>query len=520
MQIVGHHTVGYDARDVTTGANNVRASRWPVSLERAAGKVRVCAANYWKDIGAGGKETNTGNPLTVSIALEANGVVLDSPNCSLANPAVLADGEGLFESLDFDAGAFGLTAFPEGAGTTPSFFVRMEAKVTAGQYIPRSGLYMSEAPASRLNQASGDASQLLATGVFTGTSGNAYGPLAILADPVSPVHSVIALTDSIGRGQADANPYPSASLAGGTIIGGLRNVGGLNFGLAHLGRHGATMAYLRSDGAKGRLLYKYGNIAIIALGANSLFGPADPIPAFEAGLVAEIQDLRAAGIAHIVVFTVTPRTISTNKFADQAGQSYQVNWDPVNVVGVINARIKTPGYYGHDEAFDINTYMGDGGNGLKWATNGTAYYPVTNADGAAGVITPGTGTISAATNSPTITGTGTSFTTQAAVGNFVYAYAAGATSTYYGRIAAIGSDTSITLEANAMAAASNGGFAIATAQSGTHPGPALFTLARAGFKTQAANWPASILNAQGSDPVVRRALRRNVRRDVLRSVRH
>ena len=66
----------------------------------------------------------------------------------------------------------------------------------------------------------------------------------------------------------------------------------------------------------------------------------------------------------------------------------------------------------------------------------------------------GTGTITATTSTTTVTGVGTSFTTQLQVGTILY-NAAGA---YIGRVTAIGSNTSLTLSANASVAVTAGGF--------------------------------------------------------------
>jgi hypothetical protein len=66
----------------------------------------------------------------------------------------------------------------------------------------------------------------------------------------------------------------------------------------------------------------------------------------------------------------------------------------------------------------------------------------------------GTGTISTATNTTTVTGSGTSFTTQLQVGSILYNSAG----TFIGRVAVIGSNTSLTLTSNAAVAVTNGAF--------------------------------------------------------------
>lgn len=66
----------------------------------------------------------------------------------------------------------------------------------------------------------------------------------------------------------------------------------------------------------------------------------------------------------------------------------------------------------------------------------------------------GTGTITTTTSTTTVTGVGTSFTTQLQVGSILY----NAAGTYIGRVTAIGSNTSLTLSANASVAVTAGGF--------------------------------------------------------------
>jgi hypothetical protein len=65
---------------------------------------------------------------------------------------------------------------------------------------------------------------------------------------------------------------------------------------------------------------------------------------------------------------------------------------------------------------------------------------------------PGTGTITASISSTTITGVGTSFTTQAIVGTNLY----NSQDVYIGTVTAVGSDTSLTLSANSTVAAAAG----------------------------------------------------------------
>ena len=84
---------------------------------------------------------------------------------------------------------------------------------------------------------------------------------------------------------------------------------------------------------------------------------------------------------------------------------------------------------------------------------------------------PGTGTITANTTSSVVTGSGTSFTTQVAVGNWLFSQDS---TVNWGQVQAIANNTSLTLTANSSANTSGGsfsitptanGFAVATANS-------------------------------------------------------
>lgn len=79
-------------------------------------------------------------------------------------------------------------------------------------------------------------------------------------------------------------------------------------------------------------------------------------------------------------------------------------------------------------------------------------YPGTNPTGLSAYPNPSlTGTVAYSSSSTAVTGTGTSFTTQVLVGDVLYDVG---TSTVIGTVATIGSNTSITLSANAAATAS------------------------------------------------------------------
>lgn len=471
LRVVANLTRGNYASDTTASGNEMRQARAPHYIAQAVSEIWLVYANWWLDIGAGGREVSNGNAVTLGAALEMNGITVVAPN---ASSYTLADDE------TFLAGPF----YPSQFGLTPSstaglqVFSRTVETVTVGQKITRSGQYLSEAPASRLSSAAG-ASQLSSTGAFTGAN-NQVGPapIMILGRTVAPAVSIITMGDSIEEGQNDTNQYPNASNGGGYLQRGAWNA--TKTAIAQLGRHGGTLSRLSNgtDGARRRALYRYASHAVIAFGANDLFGPASPVATFETNLAAEIALMRTAGIRYVAVSTVAPRTISTNKFTDATGQSQQTNWDPVNFSGVVNSYIAAL-TGGNDAAFDVNADWGDSGANTKWVTNGSAFYPITSpTDGSGGTTTAGTGTITTLTSSTTVTGVGTAFTTQAAIGNFVYQ-----STTYLGRVQSITNDLSITLEANALAAVTGATFIVATAQVGTHPSAALMTAAGTSMTT-------------------------------------
>lgn len=463
LRIAANLTKPNSLADTTSSGNEQRQSRLPHYFGGDLSEVWLVYGNWWLDIGATGKEQVTGNAVTLGAALEYNGVTVAAPN---ANGYTLANDETFLAGPLLPA-AFGVAKFTDG----DQFFSRSSATVTAGQKIPRSGQYASETPASRVSSAAGDTQWKDATGTMTGTVNNTFGPIMVVGRYITPAKAVFSIGDSLEEGQSDSSPYPNSANAGGYVARGAWNASKTS--LALMGRAGAAISrHLVSGGAdvaRRRALYRYATHGLIAYGANDLFNVDGT--SFLSTLAAEIVVMRAAGIKHITISAVAPRTVSTDKFITTANQSAQPLWD-TTVIATVNAAIAAmvPGTI--DAVMDVNADWGDSGGAAKWVVNGVAFYPIPSPTDGSYLGVAGSGTITAATNSTSVIGVGSAFTTEAAVGNFLYQ-----STTYLGRIASITNDLLLVLEANSLAAASGAAYIIAPSQIGTHPSPALYTLA-------------------------------------------
>lgn len=391
LRVSGNLTRGNYAADTTTSGNEHRQTRAPSYLGATTTELWLVYTNWWLDLGAGGKETNTGNAVTLGAALEYNGTTVVAPNAGTgASAYTLADGE-TFLAGPFYPSSFGLTTFPKGA----QVFARTDMSVTVGQKVPRTGQYLSESPASRLTSAAGS-SQLSGTGVLSGANNqNGPAPVMLIGRATGPTVAIIEVGDSLGEGQADTSQYPNATNAGGYFQRGAWNASKTAFSL--LGRHGGSLSRINngSDGVKRLALMQYATDVFIAFGANDLFYSTsqNAYTIFQNNLASFIEDVREQGVQRIMVSLVAPRTQSNNSFTDLAGQSPQGTsagvagyWDPAAVDGVNDfiVDLKTDDVI--EDYFDVNAYWGDGGGNAAWVTTGVAWYPIPSpGDGAGGL---------------------------------------------------------------------------------------------------------------------------------------
>jgi len=365
LRVVANLTRANYAQDTTTAGNEMRQVRAPHYVAQATREIWLVYATWWLDLGAGGREVANGNGVTLGAALEYNGTTVVAPNAS----AFAMPDDTTFLAGPFKASAFGLSAFPAGA----AIFSRTVMTVTVGQKIPRAGQYLSEAPASRLNSAAG-ANQLSGTGLLTGQNNQpGPAPIMVIGRTLSPAVSLMEIGDSIGEGQNDSNQFPSSNNAGGIYQRGAWNAN--KTAIAQIGRHGGQLSRLSNgtpaEGSRRRALYKYATHLIFHFGANDLFDPTT-YASWKALLVAEIAIARAAGVKHITVAGISPRTSSTDSWATTANQSPQASWDPTKSA-TANADLAARGP-GNDAFFDVNVDFGDQGAAAKWVVTGAANF--------------------------------------------------------------------------------------------------------------------------------------------------
>ncbi|WP_152045238.1 hypothetical protein [Aureimonas psammosilenae] len=381
----------YAVDAISAEGNSRRESRAPFFLGGELTEIWLVYANWHLPLG-NCAEVPTGNPVMLAAALELEGVTVEAPNASRAAPRRMEDGEtflaGPFRASDFGLDRFRPVADPLGPA---AHFARTSMWADVGQKLPRSGQYLSEAPASR-GHYSLAATHVHLTGPLAGANnGVAPSHIAVIGRPTPAAaanwRATLVIGDSVCEGQADASPYPAVARGGGYVARAHWNNGGRHLPLAQLGRHGGKLAHYRAGGAARRSMAAFATHALLAFGANDLFVLADANlasrqaalkAAWLADLDAEIAALRGAGIRHIRVAHVGPRTTSSDQWATSVNQSPQANWQ-ADFVASVNAEIVSRVLNGKanaiDAAFDVNAHWGEGGGNAKWLVNGAANHP-------------------------------------------------------------------------------------------------------------------------------------------------
>jgi lysophospholipase L1-like esterase len=345
-------------------ADQRRETRQPMYLGgKDCTEIRLVYGNYWLDLGAAGRETNTGNAVELTAALEYNGTTIQAKfNGSYLR--TMADGEALVVSDPIYPSAFSLSTFPANA----NIFVRTSLAAQVGQKLPRSYAYMSVSPASKIQSVYGS-TQLLGTGLMTGTVSNGGGPLAVIGKTVLPELSILAIGDSTVVGNNDVNDiYGSAG--GGYFHRGMYQVNGRNIPHANHARNGGTLAQYQTYGIRRQQLYQYASHVYVGFGTNDLFRSAgNPVyTSFETAYTNEIALIRSCG-AKVITGYVGVRTDSTDTWITTANQTQQANWTPSDIT-TVNSYLNTAGDYWYDPAADFR----DSVDNTKWAVNGTANY--------------------------------------------------------------------------------------------------------------------------------------------------
>lgn len=387
LQVVGNLTRAPYATDTTSAGNEMRQQRCPFFLGTSpVTEIWFVVAGWYVELGAGGREFNVGNDFAAILALEYNGQTKYCPLATQAAPFTVVNGSTHLIGPYF-ATDFGLSEFPANA----AMFSRMCSTVAAGLNLPRTGQYMSEGPASRLNSAAG-ANQISATGVFTGAN-NQVGPtpMMVIGRTTAPQVSIIEVGDSIGEGQNDSNQFPNASNGGGYFQRGAWNTNKTS--IAQLGRHGATLAAYVNFSAKRRALFIYATHIFIEFGTNDMFLPTTAT-LFLDNLATAVAAAKAAMVLNpakwVCCITVGPRTATAWTLADGSDQTATPSWNYTGV-GDVNTALAAfaPG---NDAFFDVNPDFGLAGSYLKWFANGTPTFatpdgthPQTTVDAPCGV---------------------------------------------------------------------------------------------------------------------------------------
>lgn len=224
-------------------------------------------------------------------------------------------------------------------------------------------------------------------GVLTVAKGSqsrpvAPGPCLVLGRFPAGFLSVICTGDSIADGAGD-----NARLAVGKGFFNRAAIDAQGFNAIpslNLTKFGSTAGTLQKNlgtpGAVGfayrQALLGFGNVLVDQYGTNSL-GASTPTAASR--VLDTSRPLwtlaRAAGIQKIIRTTLLPRTASSNRFVDAAGQTPPVNWGPGESRDAVNAAFVAAQAAGTIDAIaDLLPAVADPADAHRWMSNGAPGY--------------------------------------------------------------------------------------------------------------------------------------------------
>jgi lysophospholipase L1-like esterase len=286
------------------------------------------------------------------------------------------------------AAAFGLANFPRDA----EMFVRALGSVAAaGRSLPAGtiaagfGMRMVSFPAG---SAIDDIDGTGAISAPPGAAGRtvAPGPCLVLGRFPPGYQAVICTGDSIADGAGDNSRlvvgkgfFNRAALD----ANGLAAIGSLN--LTKFGSTaGTTTRGLGVPGAPGfryrQAMLGFGNVLVDQYGTNTLGAVAKTPASAVIDTSRQLWTLaRGAGIQKIVRTTLLPRTRSSNRFIDAAGQVPAVNWRDGESRDTVNAAFVAARAAGEIDAIaDLLPVVADPGDSHRWRSNGTPVYSTTD----------------------------------------------------------------------------------------------------------------------------------------------
>jgi lysophospholipase L1-like esterase len=270
-------------------------------------------------------------------------------------------------------------------------FVRGLGVAGAGRSLPLGTVAIGEGMRMAIFAPANAIDDIDATGPLSVAPGGqsrpaAPGPSLVLGRPPAGHLAVICTGDSIADGAGDnARLLTGKGFFNRAAINaqGLNAIASLN--LTKFGSTaGTTTRGLGTPGAAGfayrQALLGFGNVLVDQYGTNTLGTSTVTAASKVLDTARPLWTLaRAAGIQKVIRTTLMPRTKSSNRFIDAAGQTPQLNWGPGGSRDAVNEGFAAALAAGQiDVLVDLLAVVSTAADRHRWITNGTVSYPTTD----------------------------------------------------------------------------------------------------------------------------------------------
>lgn len=299
IRCVGSIPALYQSASLSNGTDTVRSSRLGVKNTAWCTNIRLAYANV--QISTADVESGPGNAITVTAAVEYNGVTYPATFGGLSSIVLPAGGEVWTDPVPLD--------IPAGA----TFYARSCVTVSSGQFWNNNQVVVSGVDTWQASDVT------TSTGAMTQTSqSQVFGPHAVLGEsPLLASPSVLVLGDSIGLGQADLSngisPTARYGYFGRALYGSRPYILQTTGGSAMYERVVASSVKARAK------LYSIPDYVVLQHGINDL-AAGRSLAQMQADFATLAATFTNRG-KKVIACTLTPYTSTTNGYRDAAGQT-------------------------------------------------------------------------------------------------------------------------------------------------------------------------------------------------------